>query len=72
LKHLNRICNEILKKTTTEVIIHRVVLEAKRMLMNKNLTVNEVATKLGYDDYSYFVRLFKKNTGMTPKTFRDS
>lgn len=72
LKHLNRICNEILKKTTTEVIIHRVILESKRMLMNKNLTVNEVATKLGYDDYSYFVRLFKKNTGMTPKTFRDS
>lgn len=72
LKHLNRICNEILKKTTTEVIIHRVILEAKRMLINKDLSVKEVATRLGYDDYSYFVRLFKKNTGMTPKTFRDA
>jgi len=70
LKHLNRICNEILKKTTTQVITDRVILEAKRMLMNKNLTVNEIATKLSYDDYSYFVRLFKKNTSMTPKGFR--
>lgn len=70
LKHLNRICNEMLKKTTTQFITDRIILEAKRMLMNKNLTINEVATRLGYDDYSYFVRLFKKNTLMTPKGFR--
>jgi len=70
LKHLNRICNEMLKKTTTQVITDRIILEAKRMLMNKDLTINEVATKLGYDDYSYFVRLFKKTTTMTPKAFR--
>ena len=33
LKHLNRICNEILQKTATEVITDRVILEIKRMLM---------------------------------------
>ncbi|MGM8360485.1 helix-turn-helix domain-containing protein [Flavobacterium sp. ARAG 55.4] len=70
LKHLNRICNEILKKTTTEVIVDRVVLEAKRMLLDKNWTVNEIATELGYDDYSYFSRLFKKHTSVTPTAFR--
>jgi len=72
LKHLNRICNEILKKTTTQVITDRVILEAKRMLMNKKRTVNEIATALGFDDYSYFVRLFKKHSGMTPTAFRGS
>ena len=72
LKHLNRICNESLKKTTTQVITERVMLEAKRMLMNKNLTVSEVASRLGYDDYSYFVRLFKKNSLMTPVAFRNA
>lgn len=72
LKHLNRICNEILKKTTTEVITDRIILEAKRMLMDKKMIVNEIATALGYDDYSYFTRLFKKHTGMTPTTFRVS
>jgi AraC-like DNA-binding protein len=70
LKHLNRVCNEILKKTTTEVITDRIILEAKRMLMDKKFTVNEIATELGYDDYSYFTRLFKKNTAMTPTDFR--
>ncbi|HEY4628885.1 MAG TPA: AraC family transcriptional regulator [Flavobacterium sp.] len=72
LKHLNRICNEILQKTTTEVITNRIILEAKRMLMDKNFTVNEIATELGYDDYSYFTRLFKKHSGMTPSAFRVS
>jgi AraC-like DNA-binding protein len=70
LKHLNRICNEMLQKTTTEVITDRIILEAKRMLMDKKFTVNEIASELGYDDYSYFTRLFKKHTGMTPSTFR--
>jgi len=72
LKHLNRICTEILKKTTTQVITDRIVLEAKRMLMDKKRTVNEIATELGFDDYSYFVRLFKKHTAMTPTAFRVS
>jgi AraC-like DNA-binding protein len=70
LKHLNRICNEILKKTTTEVIVDRIILEAKRMLLDKNWTVNEIATELGYEDYSYFTRLFKKHVAMTPTAFR--
>lgn len=71
LKHLNRICNEILQKTATEVIMDRVILEIKRMLTDKQLAVNEVAYKVGYEDYSYFSRVFKKQTGMSPTEFRN-
>jgi AraC family transcriptional activator of pobA len=71
LKHLNRICNEILQKTATEVIMDRVVLEIKRMLTDKQLAVNEVASAIGYDDYSYFSRVFKKQTGVSPTAFRE-
>jgi AraC family transcriptional regulator, transcriptional activator of pobA len=70
LKHLNRICNEILHKTTTQVITDRIILEAKRMLMDQKKTINEIASALGFDDYSYFVRLFKKHARMTPTAFR--
>ena len=72
LKHLNRICNEILQKTTTEVLTERVILEAKRMLIDNKFVINEIATELGYDNYSYFTRLFKRHTGMTPTDFRIS
>jgi AraC family transcriptional regulator, transcriptional activator of pobA len=71
LKHLNRICNEILQKTSTEVIMDRVILEIKRMLTDKKLAVNEVASAVGYDDYSYFSRIFKKQTGFSPTEFRN-
>ncbi|MCD0467936.1 helix-turn-helix transcriptional regulator [Flavobacterium sp. ENC] len=71
LKHLSRICNEILQKTATEVIMDRVILEIKRMLTDKQLAVNEIAYKVGYEDYSYFSRVFKKQTGMSPTEFRN-
>ena len=71
LKHLNRICNEILQKTATEVIMDRVILEIKRMLTDKQLAVSEVASAVGYDDYSYFSRVFKKQTGFSPTGFRN-
>lgn len=71
IKHLNRICREVLEKTATEVIIDRVILECKRMLMDKNLSVNEIAETLGYEDYSYFARVFKKRTGVSPTAFRN-
>lgn len=70
LKHLNRICNEILNKTATEVIAERVILEIKRMLTDKQLSINEIAEALGFNDYSYFSRFFKKQTGASPSSFR--
>ncbi|WP_162128332.1 AraC family transcriptional regulator [Flavobacterium phycosphaerae] len=70
LKHLNRICKDILNQTVTELISKRVILEAKRNLINPELSINQVADALGFDNYSYFTKLFKKQTGKTPKEFR--
>ncbi|MGL2966226.1 helix-turn-helix domain-containing protein [Flavobacterium sp. XGLA_31] len=70
LKHLNRICKETINQTVTESITNRVVLEAKRLLINPNYTVNQIADTLGFENYSYFTRLFKQKTGITPREFR--
>lgn len=69
LKHLNRICKEVLGKTVTEIIRKRVVLEAKRMLSLKQFTISEIANELGFDSNSYFAKTFKKETGISPKEF---
>jgi len=66
--------NECVKTTGSSVSIHiqqRVILEAKRLLYHSNKSVKEIAGELGYDDYSYFIRLFVKVAGMTPLAFRD-
>ena len=68
-KHLNRISKACLNKTTTDLITDRIILEAKRELTHSNLTVREIADKLGYFDNSYFARLFKKKSGQTPIEF---
>jgi AraC family transcriptional activator of pobA len=69
-RHLNRICQETLHQTTGDLILKRVMIEAQRMLIYNDLTVSAVADELGYDDYSYFIRLFKKYVGESPKKFQ--
>lgn len=68
-KHLNRIVQTVVQKTATDVITERVVLEAKRMLMYLDESLVEISLRLGYEEYSYFVRVFRKSSGMTPTQF---
>lgn len=68
-KHLNRVTKSCIGKTSTQLISERIVLEAKRMLIYSTLNVSQIAEELGYFDNSYFVRFFKKNAGITPKSF---
>ncbi|THE13621.1 AraC family transcriptional regulator [Bacillus timonensis] len=44
--------------------------QAKFLLETENLTIEEISWMVGYDDPSYFTRVFKKETGMTPTQFR--
>jgi len=69
LKHLNRISKNTLNITITELITRRVVLESKRIIVDKNRTIAQIADELGYSNYSYFSKLFKKNVGITPTEF---
>jgi AraC family transcriptional activator of pobA len=66
--------NECVKTTTgysvSWHIQQRIVLEAKRLLYHSNRSVKEIAGDLGYEDHSYFVRLFAKVSGVTPLAFR--
>lgn len=68
--HLNALCQELLGKTAGDLIRDRILLEAKRLLTNANMTVTEIAYDLNFQDNSYFNRFFKKNVAMTPDEFR--
>lgn len=68
--HLNDVVKQITGKTTGETIRARSILEAKRLLAYTDNTVTEIADQLGYLDPSYFARLFKKDTEMTPAEFK--
>lgn len=69
-KHLNRICNEMLGKSTGALITERLVLEAKRILTYSDKPIKQIAEQLGFNDPAYFIRFFKKHTGLTPAGFK--
>lgn len=69
-KALSRLTGKYLSKTPSALITERVVQEAKRALHFSYLSVKEIATALGYDDPLYLSRLFRKQTGVSPREFR--
>jgi AraC-like DNA-binding protein len=68
------VLNRKVKKTggqnASEMIMDRLILEAKRLLMYTHLNNKEIAFRLNYEDPSYFSRVFKSKTGRTPSRFR--
>ncbi len=65
----NRI-KEISHQTPLEIINERLVLEAKRLLSQSGLNINEIGFQLGFEDPSYFVKFFKRHTKKSPSEFR--
>lgn len=45
--------------------------QAKHLLKNENISIEEIAWLVGYEDASYFTRVFKKETGKTPSQYRE-
>lgn len=68
--HLNLVARQVTGKTTTDLIRARSILEAKRLLTFTDYSVSEIAVELGYFDLSYFAKVFKHETTMSPLEFR--
>ncbi|TXK49245.1 AraC family transcriptional regulator [Pontibacter qinzhouensis] len=68
--------NEAVKKTTGFPVsywVHQqIIMEAKRLLYYTQLSVKEIAFALGYEDHTYFSRLFRKVAGQSPGQFRQA
>lgn len=68
--YLNKLCKEETGQTAGDLIRRRVAIEAQRLIHHTNFSINEIADKLGYENASYFVTFFKKQTHKTPEQFR--
>lgn len=66
---LNAICKEYTGTTAKQYLLDVRLTEAKRLLLYSDSNVNEIAFQLGFEDSSYFSRIFKKKTLLTPSDF---
>ncbi|MFC4403032.1 helix-turn-helix domain-containing protein [Gracilibacillus xinjiangensis] len=57
--------------TIHQYILQRRIFEAQRMLIDTNISINDMASQVGFSTASNFIRCFKKYVHMTPKQFRD-
>ena len=69
-KHLSATIKEASGRTAGEWIDSYVILEAKLLLQDTGLTIQEVSTKLNFPNQSFFGKYFKHLTGMSPRAFR--
>lgn len=58
-------------KTLTNYITEKRIDVSKELLANTDIPIYLVASQVGYDNYSYFSRIFKKTTGVSPNDFRN-
>ena len=70
--YLNDTVKEVTGQSASEIIQERLILEIKGELIQTESNINQIAFKLGFNDTSYFCRFFKKNTGVSPQTFRET
>ena len=68
--HLNKCVKMTLGKSAHDLLNEMLLLEAKVLLKQTNLTVTEIAYKIGKNEISDFARFFKSQTGMKPSEYR--
>ncbi len=70
-RNLNLICKKNFQKSVSEIIETRKLIEAKNLLIHTDKTVSEIGFELGYNEKSYFTRVFRNKVSVTPTQFRE-
>jgi len=68
---LSRALTSATGRSTKELVLDRVMLEAARLLRFTDLAASEIAHRVGYEDPLYFSRAFKRARGEAPTAFRE-
>ena len=69
-KHLSQTVKHITGKAAKELIQDRLLLEAKRLLLHTDLSVKQIAYRIGFEEPLHFSAFFKRKSGTSPSDFR--
>ncbi len=68
--HLSRVCRETCGRPASALLHDRQLFEARRLLAETKIPVQDIAQALGFGSAAYFSRSFQARTGKTPTAFR--
>lgn len=68
--YLNRIFKEEIGYTISEYLLNERLRTAKSMLVKTNMQISSISLNIGYSNFSYFSKIFKDYTGLSPAEFR--
>ena len=68
--HLSRLSRSATGNSALRLIEARLMREARRNLAYTSLSISNIAYALGYNDPAYFSRVFARDSGLSPKAFR--
>lgn len=69
-EHVCRTCREVLGMTPSAYVNHIRIDYAAQLLRSTSLSIREVSDDCGIENLGHFYRLFRKQTGVTPRSFR--
>lgn len=68
--YLSRLFSKFNDTTFSNYVNQKKVNYSKKLLVSTDMSVNEIASHFGYNDCSYFIKVFKKELGISPAKFR--
>jgi len=68
--HLSKTLKKVTGKTTSQLIDDAVIMEARLLLNNPQLSIAQIAEELNFSDQSFFGKYFKKHIGLSPSEYR--
>lgn len=69
-KYLGQVVTETSGETPHKWICRQVILEAKALLVDPNLTIQQISEALNFTNQSFFGTFFRQHTGISPKAYR--
>jgi AraC family transcriptional activator of pobA len=70
-RYLSDMLKQETGKTALELIHLYLISEAKNLLKERKMNITEISVSLGFENATYFSRLFKKEVGIAPNIFRE-
>jgi two-component system response regulator YesN len=69
--YLSRLYTRETGRHLSDHIDSRRLNRATELLQQTNLRIAEITDRVGFNNASYFIRFFKKHTGVTPQEYRE-